>query len=247
MLSIICAYNNKKMLNDCVVQSLLKQKNVEYEKIFVNAKDRGFSSAAETLNYGGEQANGDFLIFLHQDIIFETNDVLSKIENYCKTNSFGIAGVAGIVKEGRQNKLYTQIKDGEDHIEAGGEGACHSYTKPLKAVSLDECLFIIPKKVFKSFQFSDLGSTWHLYASDYACHCIKNKLNVLILPIQEIWHLSDGKSFNMNYFDALGNLVKLYQKDFQTIYTIFGKWSTNRLIFNLKVLYRKLRYKISKR
>ena len=247
MLSIICAYNNKKMLNDCVAQSLNKQQGVEYEKIFVNAKDYGFSSASETLNYGGQQAKGDFLIFLHQDIIFESNDVLKKIENFCKAYTFGIAGVAGIVKENKHNKLYTQIKDGKDHTDAGGASSCHNFSQPLNAVSLDECLFIIPKTVFHSFQFRNLGSTWHLYASDYSCHALEKGLSVMVLPIQGIWHLSDGNSFSMDYFEALKKLVAIYRNSQDVINTVYGSWPTNSLLLQLKILYKKLRFIFFKR
>lgn len=247
MFSIICAYNNKKMLEDCVIKSLKKQKNIEYETIFVNAEEHHFSSASETLNYGGQQAKGDYLIFLHQDIIFETEDVLEKIKFYCDHYQFGIAGVAGVTVIGNRNRLITQIEDGKDHTAAGTELTIHHYNNPQKVFSLDECMFIIPNNVFKLFQFSDLGKTWHLYATDYSCKCMKNGFDVLVLPLKNIWHLSDGRSFSIDYFFAVSKLIQLYRKNFKMIYTVYGRWPTLPIVSNLKVLYREIRYKILKK
>lgn len=245
MFSIICAYNNKKMLEDCVIKSLKKQKNIEYETIFVNAKQHHFSSASETLNYGGRQAKGEYLIFLHQDIIFESENVLEKIKYYCDHFQFGIAGVAGLeVKNSTNRRFVTQIKDGKNHTYAGSDRAIHQYQEPRNVVSLDECLFIIPHKIFKLFQFNNLGKTWHLYASDFTCNCIKHNLKAIVLPIENIWHLSDGKSFSYDYFSAVEKLAILYRKDFKIIYTSYGKWPTARIILQFKIFYRRMRYKL---
>lgn len=86
MISIICVYNNDKILNECLKESLKLQKQIEYETIFVDSRKYKFHSAAEALNYAGNLANGEYLIFLHQDIVLVDN-TLSEIYDYCKTIS----------------------------------------------------------------------------------------------------------------------------------------------------------------
>ena len=93
-LSFICATNDKKTLNEMLISSLKKQINQDFELILVDAKELGFKSAAETLNYGASLANGKYLCFAHQDIEFVDMDAIDKIINYFNTYDFGIAGVA---------------------------------------------------------------------------------------------------------------------------------------------------------
>lgn len=57
MISIICVYNNDKILNECLKESLQLQKQIEYETIFVDSRKYKFHSAAEALNYAGNLAN----------------------------------------------------------------------------------------------------------------------------------------------------------------------------------------------
>ena len=44
MISIICVYNNDKILNECLKESLKLQKQIEYETIFVDSRKYKFSS-----------------------------------------------------------------------------------------------------------------------------------------------------------------------------------------------------------
>lgn len=241
MFSIICAYNNKKILDDLLLKSLNEQVGAEYEIILINAQKHGFQSASETLNYGCSKAKGDFLIVCHQDIVFQRQDILAQISHFCQEYDFGAAGVAGLTRIKGNQVVASKITEGPNRALAGN---FHNFTTPLESMSLDECLFIIPKDVYQQHRFNDLGKTWHLYASDLACACLRDHLKVMTFPIDGIYHASNGKSFNMNYFEALINLAKLYKKDFKTIYTIYGKWSTNSLVLRMKIFYRKLRYKI---
>ena len=96
MLSLVCAYNNEDKLKSELLSSLKFQKNVKYELILVNTVKENIKSASEALNRGGKQAEGEYIVFLHQDIIFEDDNTLHEIEEYCNSYQFGIAGVAGV-------------------------------------------------------------------------------------------------------------------------------------------------------
>lgn len=68
-ISLITVYNNASELAD-MTESAKNQKNVDVEFISLDNTNGDFSSAAKALNYGAMQANGDVLVFLHQDIVF---------------------------------------------------------------------------------------------------------------------------------------------------------------------------------
>lgn len=242
MLSIICVYNKKNVLKDRLLNSLHSQNYNDYEEILVDSVEHGFSSASEALNYGGNLAKGDYLIFLHQDIVLEDKNVLSKIADYCDKNTFGCAGVAGFtVKNSKRLNFYSNIVHGDQKKKIADD--VQTINQVREVYSLDECVLIIPKNVFEQYKFRYLGETWHMYALDYALQMQDSNQNILVFPIK-LWHCSDGKSFNLNYFDAVEVLCEKSRGQHQKIYTIWGKWPTNSLLINLKIMYRKARYRL---
>lgn len=240
MISIVCAYNNEEILNKALKKTLEQQVGIEYELLAIDSKIYDFKSAAETLNYAGDKANGEYIIFAHQDIVFENKNDLINLYNLCRKNKFGIAGVAGCVYENGTFYTISNIHHGKEHKLATTKALG---TQPKEVDSLDECLIIVPKNIFQKYKFSNLGKTWHLYGTDYSLKMKVNGYKVLVLPI-DLWHLSEGASLNPNYFDAIKKLAKQYKDKTGYIYTIFGYWPTSTLKLWGKCLYRKIRLKI---
>jgi len=203
--------NDHDKLNTILKASLSRQKNVEYELIIVDSKKHKFNSAAEALNYGGKQAKGDYLFFIHHDISFQDDFELAELESYCKKFSFGVAGVAGVKNIEGKVATFSNIFHGEQKTKAAN-----------KSIST-------PK-------FSVIGPTWHLYGTDFALQMKLLDLPVLVFP-SELWHVSDGKSLNLNYFDAIQWLVQRYSKNYSVIYTFFGVWPSNPILLKIKVLH----------
>lgn len=240
-MSIICVYNKEDVLEDCLLASLKKQSYTDYEIILVDSVKHGFDKASDALNFGGNLAKGNYLIFLHQDVVFEDIDVLGKIANECENTDFDYAGLVGFtVDKNDRIKFYSNIVHGNNKVPVSDNVV--KINTPTEVYSLDECVLIIPRKVFSKNKFRDLGKTWHMYGLDYALQIKDNGGKIKVLPVR-VWHQSDGKSFNLNYYDAVKSLC-LKSTNHRNIYTIWGKWPTNRGFITLKVLYRKARYKI---
>lgn len=234
--SIICSYNDENILHDNLLRSLNNQSNVRYEIILVDGNQIKFKSAAQALNYGASKAKGSFLIFSHQDIRFLHKDTLFKLSQFCKEYSFGIAGVAGLAERNGHIAPFSKIVHGESKNIVVDT----VFDQPMQAISLDECFFIIPRRLFNNFRFRYLGNTWHLYATDFLLQVTKEHYNAYIVPIS-LWHLSAGNSLNVNYFDAVQALSKLERNNRRIFYTLYGKWPTNFLLIRLKCFYRKSR------
>ena len=229
--SIICTYNNKDVLNEYLIPSLKKQQE-EYELILIDNTDKKFNSAAEALNFGGNNANGDLLIFVHQDIMFYDNN-LTDISSYCENlENMGIAGVLGVSKKnnGRPlSNIYSGIPP---------KRAFEEEIKNIEyAQTLDELLLIIPKNIFKKYKFdAETCYDWHLYGADYCLNVKKNGYEVLILPIT-LYHISTGESMSLEYFKTLKNILKKYEGDFDRIYTTCLLSHNPHNLFKLNVLY----------
>lgn len=232
MISVVCCYNDEIALMNCLEKSLTEQKNVTFERVFVDTRKHSFGSASEALNYGGNLAQGDVLVFVHQDVFFEEPTTLEKISQYCDMLEYGILGVAGLSFQDK--KLYTNIVHGTDKKKIGG-----NLNEPMRCCCLDECLLVVNKENFDKYKFSDLGKTWHLYGTDFVLKMKHMNIESYILPIK-IWHMSDGKSFEKSYFNAIKRLSALYKYE-KKIWTIYGVWNTNYFLIRIKCLYRKIR------
>ncbi len=239
-LSFVCASNNKKTLDEVLLPSLKKQKNQDFELIVVDAKEKGFHSAAETLNYGASLTNGEYICFVHQDIEFLDDCAVDEIISYFENNDFGLAGVAGeisgIMNNKKKCKVISSVIHGPKRIHAGEKLA-----EVMKANSVDECVMFVKKKSFKGF--SDIGPYWHLYGPDYSLKCLENGEIVLLFPIN-VYHLSIGFC-DATYWKALKNITKVYPKE-KIIHSCMENWKTGRKLkysiayFKLKPFVKKI-------
>lgn len=95
MISIICVYNNEDYLENYLLNSL-KAQNIDHELILLDNSDGRFKSAAEALNYGGNKAKCDYLMFVHQDFQLDSDSWLKEAEEIMENlENVGVAGVAG--------------------------------------------------------------------------------------------------------------------------------------------------------
>jgi len=67
MISVVCVYNNERTFKNVLLKSLENQ-TVGFELIALDNRGGRYRSAAEALNYGGEQAKGDYIMFVHRDV-----------------------------------------------------------------------------------------------------------------------------------------------------------------------------------
>lgn len=218
MISIICVYNNDEILHDCLLESLSKQ-DINSELILINNTGNTYSSAGTALNTGGRKASGDYLIFAHQDIKLDSPQWLRNAENVIsKLPNIGIAGVAG-KKSGAGT--ITNIKHGSPPRFAGKI----QITEPVEAQTLDECLIIIPKKVYSRIQFDEnTCDDWHLYAVDYCLNVLEAGYRVFVLPLP-CYHRSSG-SLSEGYFSTLEKLRRKHCLHYKIIFTTMGNWHT---------------------
>ena len=237
-ISIICVYNKKTIFEDCLLKTLDNQNN-DFELILVDNTENKFNCAADALNYGGNKATGELLLFIHQDVkLFENN--LNDIIEYCeKLENFGIAGIAGT----DLNEGY--VKSCGIHNIPPKPMCDNQITKIERVQTLDEVLLIIPQDIFKSYKFNNkLCNDWHLYGVEYCLNLIKNGYYAYVLPIK-VYHVSNGESMSQRYFTTLKRIFNYYKNDFDIIHT--NCWGSrnpkNQIILNLIILSYKLHLK----
>lgn len=239
MISVICIYNNKEILNNYLLKSL-KTQTVDYELILIDNTENKLKSAAESFNNSAKDAEGKYIMFVHQDIDLLTDNWLKNAEDTLDSiPKLGIAGVAG--KLNIKKGIITNIKDGIPPKCAG--------TTKIKNITrvqtLDECLFIIPKSIFKILKFDEeLCDDWHLYAVNYCLDVIKLGFYVYVLPLS-LYHRSSGFSISEKYYQTIKKMLHKYKHDYKWIYTTVGDWNTSYPFF-IQLQINKFLFKIAK-
>ncbi len=226
MISIICVYSNSEVLEKNLLSSIEAQ-TVDHELILIDNRKQQFPSAAKALNYGGRKANSEYLLFSHQDIYLPSPRWLEEAEGYLKgIPDLGIAGVAGMIAGGHSNSERGRniIKHGKSLIQWSWG---RTIVKPEQVQTLDECLFIIPKKVFDVYPLDEeTCAHWDLYAVDY-CLSLRESIGLVsyALPMM-VHHRSLGK-ITKTYFLTLNRVLKKHRHHCMRINTTTGSWSTS--------------------
>lgn len=234
MISIISIYNDENLLRNFLLKSL-KNQTEDYDLILVDNASGRFNSAAKALNHGGNKAKGEYLIFVHQDYDLESDTWLDDADEIINNlENVGIVGVAGKY----DRNMISNITTGVPPVLAGPI----QIKEPKKVQTLDECLVIIPKKVFEAIQFDEVVcDNWHLYATDYCLTTQKAGYDTYVIPLGG-YHASPGYSFSPKaYYSTLRKLVKKHKADHKWIYTSTGSWNTTIPLF-LQICYQRLYY-----
>jgi GT2 family glycosyltransferase len=239
MFTIICVYSNKDTLDQFLLKSL-KGQNAEYQVVLVDNVSGTYKSAAGAYNYGGRQATGKYLMFVHQDVDFCSGSWLSDAEMMLDSiGKFGVAGVAGMSEKGRN------LKDRGRNVIINHEERCewefgHPIEKPEKVQTLDGCLLVAPSEVFRILKFDEkVCDNWHLYDVDYCLSCLERGYDVYVLP-KSIYHRSAGPwhhrsrikillslgALPESYYRSLSRLIVKHKNAFRNIYCSNGEWNT---------------------
>lgn len=172
MISVIVVYNDWAMLRENLLRSLEKQ-DTKYELILVDNTKNDFAGYPVAINYGGSQAHGEYLMFVHQDVELIGNNWLRRAEQYLNTLSdVGIAGVAGV----------DQKANPVGFINDRGRLWGSPIKSPNSVMTLDEQLVIVPNKIFRKLKF-DEGFKWHSWSADYCMQLQAIGLKVYVLPL----------------------------------------------------------------
>lgn len=200
----------------------LKETDLEYELVGVDNTNGDFKSAAAALNYGGDIAKGELLVFLHQDILFNSPRALEVLLNKYKslTDETAILGIYGALRGEKR-----EISEGTFEVD-----------------TLDECLVILNRKTFSKFRFNErLCDGWHLYVVEM-CIRIKTANGLVAVTNHDITHLSIG-NVNEGYMKTYKRLMKAYKNE-KWICTTCKTLPNNSIVFHLYYILWKMKKNI---
>jgi glycosyltransferase involved in cell wall biosynthesis len=237
--SLIAVYNNPELLDQLVASAEL-QKDVDLEYVFIDNTNRQFSSAAKALNYGVSKANGEILVFLHQDIEFLNDNAVLDIYQFGKLHPNTVFGAAGVkAKISDTADFFSSIYAGENKVQY------ECCTAPTECYTLDECLIACHRSCMQKISFDEkICDGWHLYGADLCLQAgLIPELNVMVIPMDYVWHKSNGNA-DKSYMETQNKLAEKYQGKYKIINTTNGFQYTNPLRRFFLNIYRGLRYNI---
>ena len=221
MISVVVVYNNERGLNEILLQTL-KNQTAKFELIPIDNTKRKFKSATEALNYGGRQANGKYIMFIHQDVELDSDSWLESVEK--KLDDIPNLGVAGIV--GMSEKGWCFEKKWKGYINDHGNiwPWCKPLQNPEEVQTLDELLLIIPKLIFDKMQFDEKTfDGWHCYGADYCLSVRQLGLKAYAIPAFVSHGPSSGNIKGL--FEYQRRLYYKHKKNHRHIYTTCGEIS----------------------
>lgn len=231
--SLITMYNDKAIAQE-FEENLATQQEIDYELLSIDNYGGEYSSIRAAYNEAFQKSCGDYIVFLHPDIRFLTNHTLAEVIKKCEEiQDFGVVGIAGAASgESGERVVYTSIVHGEKKANPGEE-----ITDRIEVQTVDECMFIVKREVFERTRFA-MKEGFHLYAVEYCLDMILEGRTNYAIPAQ-IWHMSSGQSMDPSYITQLENVLDVYRKDFDVLYTTVKKWPTSGL---LPYIYRRYYY-----
>jgi len=205
--------------------SLASSIGVGYEIVRIeNQKDK--LSIAKAYNKGAERASYDFLVFVHEDVVFHSDDwgqgLLSRFKSLVNPGVLGIAGSNYLPI----SPSYWWIPDAArrfcnymDNHESGkvGEGKLRSsgHTIPISVFLLDGMFLAIEKSVFNKIKFDESLEGFHGYDTSI---CLRSAIEFqnYFIPDILIEHFSPGKpnaTWLLNTVDSYSQKEIISKKD----------------------------------
>ncbi len=187
ILTISCIYNSiseyAKMLSSLVkTEKIYDLCKVEFMGIY-NKNNSRFSSAREAISWVMKRSKARYILFIHQDVEFISDNPISKLLEYLKiTPDLGIFGVAGV---DHKNKRHGFIIN-KNAI--WGE----PFFIPKEVEGIDELFFGLERERFNDFSFLNIHE-WHGYATELCMYSKRKGWNNYVIPITVI-HKSFGKN-----------------------------------------------------
>ena len=148
MLSIVCVYNNKTILEECLIDSLNRQRYKEFQLVLIDNTQNTFKSMEAAFLHALSMVKGDYVAFSHQDIVFLSDDVLQHIvDEVGKIDNLGVAGVAGAPYSFKNALTVSNILQGKKKEKA----ARYDCDEFFECQTVDECFFVVPKQVLDEY------------------------------------------------------------------------------------------------
>ncbi|WP_026661191.1 glycosyltransferase [Butyrivibrio sp. AC2005] len=210
--TVVCCYNDLQQFED--LKNALEKQSEKAELLGIDNRASAFSSCAAAYNSIVKDITTPYVLYSHQDIIFEDENNIKQLGDYIeKTGTDDIVGVAGVRVSPKIT--YTNIFDGLNEKKPAGKLRVEGLEE---CDTVDECIFGGHSEYFKKEPFDEeICNNWHLYAVE---QCLRTKLkgNKVWVCDVVLYHHSDGEH-NYKLHENFRELSKAYHDRLDYIVT----------------------------
>ena len=173
---------------------------VPYEIIKVD--NQGIMGICEAYNRGADKAKFDYLLFLHEDVLFETQNWGEILVDYLQNSKIGCVGIAGSDyipncpfawwdSPNHQFRNYNQYKKKKLLRE-------YKQTEDKSVICIDGVLIACRTDVYNSVKFDENLKGFHMYDMCFSSNVAKFYKNIITSKIV-LNHYSEG-TVDLNWF-----------------------------------------------
>ena len=176
---------------------------IPYEIIKID--NPGIMGICEAYNRGAEKAQYDFLLFLHEDVLFETKDWGLILTHLLSKKSIGCVGLAGGDYVSTYPLPWWQNKERRffhlNQISTNEEKKINRLTEHKNVIFLDGVFIACRRNIFLETRFSDYLQGFHGYDMDFSWRASQTHQNIVSHEIT-LTHFSAGHP-NIEWFKSL--------------------------------------------
>lgn len=220
MISIIISSRNQEHCNK-IKSNIAATIGEAFEIIII--KNNGDCSLSKVYNEGGKLANYPYICFVHDDVIFQTNNWGKKIINIFQDNKIGLVGVVGSKILTRyslgwfcpffsSNFLVGHIIQGNNSFDDFESIYYSQSTENLeKVVVIDGVFMFTTKDIWERAKFDEKKLFgFHAYDVDFCLNIIKLGFEIVVDKEISLLHKSTGVN-DKKWFDAICSINKKYK------------------------------------
>ena len=216
MISIIIS-SYKPQYFSALEKNIAETCGVPYEIIKID--NPGLMGICEAYNKGAEKSKYDFLLFLHEDVKFHTQNwgqILT--EKYFSLPNVGVLGFAGVKRRfnmcygyGFSNIFFDEAFLFLDHNSYSNSNK-KKVVNPIEVKVIDGVFMGMNRKVWKDVKFDESLPGFHFYDIDFTLRAAEKYKNYLINDIGFV-HYSEGK-FDNNWLQAA---IKFNRRNYKNL------------------------------
>lgn len=216
MLSVIVC-SRKKELDETFVNNINNTVGIDYEIINIDNSDNKYSIFT-AYNLGYERSKYPYLCFVHEDVLFHSNNWGVKVVEHLQDTQTGIIGVAGgdlvprvpsswstLISAGHNIIESHKVKKNEFEVTIKPK----DYNKSKRSsLTLDGVFMCMKRDLMKVIHFDENFKGFHGYDYDITLQSVvAGYVNYVIYDIK-IEHFSGGRT-SIEYFR---NLILVFRK-----------------------------------
>jgi glycosyltransferase involved in cell wall biosynthesis len=200
-----------------MLESISETIGVEYESIVFDNREKKYG-ICKAYNEAAKKAKGDYLCFVHEDIVIKTNGWGKELVKFIEqNNNCGVIGIAGGKWVNRNFTSWcvsdhlTRIYDGigsDKRNNFSENDLVYQYSNPdneifSKAICLDGVFLFVKKEIWENNKFDeDTFKGFHFYDADFTFSIFQKHQKYVYFGV-DIYHFSAGnveKTYCENMF-----------------------------------------------